>query len=390
MSRGAVAARYHTEIVQSRWIQQLNLFNFRNYDTLQLNLEKSSAVLIGPNGAGKTNILEALSFLSSGKGFRKAKLGALTNLAFPEREWSVGVVLGLDQGDSIHIGTGLRADKEEEQRAIKINQTFQPQSSLAEWVTVLWQIPQMDFLFSESLSKRRRFFDKLVAAFVPEYTQHLYRYDHALRERSRLLRERMSDPQWLKILEQTISQEAMAVVSLRQSYLENLSPFCSEHFSLFPRVLVSLAGELEQWSETMPSLEVEERFQEYLKNNRAQDAITGGSSMGVHHTYVRMHHVDQNKPIEICSTGEQKALILSLVLANCRLQTNLCMRTPLLLLDEIVSHLDEKRRLSLFEEIQSLGVQAWLTGTDGDVFEPFKKHAQFFEVSDGNVLPKDV
>ncbi len=371
--------------IKTRFIKQLHLANFRNYENLSLNLESSSVVLTGANGMGKTNILEALSLLSAGKGLRKAKLGTLRNMRFPDRDWAVGVSLALDYEDTVYIGTGIQGD--DEQRLIKVNQALQPQSTLAEWVTVLWQTPQMDFLFTESLSKRRRFFDKLVASFVPDYTSHLYRYEHALRERSRLLHDHIIDDQWLKILEQTISQEALAILSLRQSYLENLEPFC-RHLAAFPRVKVILEGTLEEWASHLPALQVEEKFQEHLRLQRPKDAITGGSSLGVHHTYVRLYHVDQDKSIEICSTGEQKALILSLMLANCRLQTHLGERTPILLLDEIVAHLDEERRLSLFEEIRLLGVQAWLTGTDESTFKPFKNYAQYFEIFDGNALPK--
>lgn len=377
--------------ISRRWIKRLHLSCFRSYENLSLDLDARPVILTGINGAGKTNILEAVSFLSIGKGLRKAKLDSVKNLAFPHRPWGVSSLLSMetDQGyDDIHIGTGVTDIHPEEKRVLKINQTFQPLSTLADWITVLWQTPQMDFLFSESPSKRRKFFDKLVAAFVPAYAQHLYRYEHAVKERALLLKENSAQEKWLSLLEEKISQESLAIVSLRQLYQEQLAPFCQYRTSAFPRVSVSLEGTLERWAASMPSLSVEERLQQYLRGKRKEDALKGWPEIGPHHTYIQLHHIQQNKPIEICSTGEQKALILALVLANCHLQAVLKQRTPLILLDEVVSHLDSKRRVALFEEILSLNVQAWLAGTDMSVFEYFEEKAQYFEVKEGRVFRK--
>ena len=370
----------------SLWVGTLSLENFRCYENLSIEVDARPVVLTGENGAGKTNILEALSFLSSGRGLRSSKLSQVSNLKNIEKGWTVFSKVHTKEGVQ-NIGTGLTKESGE-RRLIKVNQTPMSQSELSKLLTIFWVTPQIDQLLNESMSSRRRFFDKLVSSFFPEHSQHLYRYEYAFRERSRLLKEGGIDPSWLSILEQKMAQESMALNSLRQLFLSEINPLAQAAVSGFPKTKIELEGGVESLCSDMPALTVEEKIQDILKENRGEDARFGGSQIGAHQTQVQFIHLDQKIVSEFCSTGEQKALLLSLVLANCRLHKERKEKTPLLLLDEVVAHLDKRRRQSLCEEILSLGTQCWMTGTEESSFLPFGGNVQHFCVRDRTVIRK--
>ncbi len=376
--------------VHSCWIAALSLQNFRNYEIFHLEADQRSVVLTGENGAGKTNILEALSLLTPGKGLRRAKNSDFARVGSDSQNWSVSVIMKADE--EVQVGTGVQSleNLEDPRRIVKINHAVSPQTALSEWVSVLWQTPQMDGLFDEGMGVQRKFLDRLVSTLFPEHTQHLYRYEHALRERSRLLKEGSSEIKWIEILEATIAQEGLAILSLRDVFLKELNPLCGTGVTNFPKVEISLRGDLESWADHMSSLEAEEKFQRSLLESRHQDTQFGGAKTGTHQTQVKVFHVAENKFAEVCSTGEQKALLLGIMLANCRLHMKHHRRRPLLLLDEVVAHLDASRRASLFEEIEDLGVQAWFTGTDESIFLPLGEKAQFFKIHRAKIVPKIV
>ena len=367
----------------SLWVQELRLSHFRSYDALSLCLSPKPVVLTGHNGAGKTNILEALSFLSPGRGLRQAKLGHVTSLQTPDAPWSVHATLCHDMGTE-EIGTGLQSPSDE-RRTVKLNQTVSPQAELLDMLSVFWMTPQIDQLLNEGMAHRRRFVDKLVASLHPTHTQHLYRYDYALRERARLLRDGMGDDLWLSSLEKKMAEESVAIHSLRQMFLAQINPLAMTPQTVFPKVSIALEGYVAARAETMPSLEIEEEMARTLRQNRGEDARTGGSKIGAHQTTVHFLHVEHKKKAEFCSTGEQKALLLSFILANVRLHILEKKRAPILLLDEVVAHLDEGRREALCAEILSLGVQSWMTGTDPGAFAPFGQSAQRLTVHHGRI-----
>lgn len=375
----------------SCWIKNLMLQNFRGYDSFCLETDHRSVVLTGQNGAGKTNVLEALSLLMPGKGLRRAKPQDFVRRGSGSQNWSVSVTMNVHHED-VHVGTGVQSltESADERRIVKINHAVSPQVGLSEWVSVFWQTPQMDRLFDEGMSVQRKFLDRLVITFFPEHAQHLYRYEHALRERSRLLKEGTSEIKWVEILEATLAQEAFAILSLRQVFLKELNPLCKVGITKFPSVELSLKGELENWAETMSSLDAEEKFQRSLQESRSYDAQFGGAKVGPHQTQVKVWHEAVGQFAELCSTGEQKALLLGILLANCRLHMGHHQRRPLLLLDEVVAHLDNVRRESLFEEIENLGIQAWFTGTDESVFLALGEKAQFFNIHRAKLMPKIV
>ena len=372
--------------MQSCWVESLQLHSFRNYPSLTLHTSGEPVVLTGSNGAGKTNILEALSFLSPGRGLRKDKLANVTTLGAMDG-WIVHAGFQ-SNGDKHVIGTGLErlaTGQLSEKRTIRVNQQSVTQSDLSQWVHVIWQTPQMDRLFIDGMSERRKFLDKLIAGMDPAHTTRLYRYDYAMRERSRLLRENIRDNAWFKTLEETMVGESVAICASRQDFVAELNTFCEQRVSHFPRAKLAVQGEIEELLQTHPAVEVESILLQKLHDRRAHDALQGGASHGCHHSQVEIWHQEIGHVADMCSTGEQKALLLSIMLADCRLQFAMQKRAPLLLLDEVLAHLDQQRRESLFAEIKGLKVQAWMTGTDKSIFEPINKSAQFFTVADGKV-----
>lgn len=285
----------------------------------------------------------------------------------------------MPQGE-IGISTGLESLKEEARRIVKINGISHPQAILHEWVRILWQTPQSDYLFLEGMSIRRRFVDKLINQLTPSYSKHLYRYEYALRERAQLLRDHSSDHRWLNVLEETLAQESVAIVVDRMEFLSKINAEGEKNVTTFPKFFLESIGLVEAWLLESPALIVEEKIQEALHKNRPTDSLTGGSKIGPHQSEIRVINLDYECPAEVCSTGEQKALLLSLMLAQSRLQLTHCGVPPIILLDEVLAHLDEGRRQHLFEEILALNIQAWLTGTDQAIFEPLRGQAHFFTI----------
>lgn len=360
------------------WVDTLTLSSFRSYDTLVLRVPAGPVVITGHNGAGKTNILEALSFLAPGRGLRQAKLSQVTNLDTPHHGWTVHADIITPNGTE-RLGTGILPG--EDKRTVRLNQTTVPHTTLSGILSLFWMTPQVDQLLTEGMGQRRRFFDKLVAYFYPEHAQHLYRYEYALRERSRLLRDHVADDRWLSQLEEKMAQETMAIESLRQSFLDLISPLCASPDPAFPEVSVSLGEGVVEGA----ALDAEDALQQALRAQRPHDARTGGSKLGAHQTEIIFFHVHHKKKSEFCSTGEQKALLLSFILANARLHVLHKGRAPVLLLDEVVAHLDETRRESLCQSVLSLGLQTWMTGTDVNVFAPFAQNAHYIKINNGKL-----
>lgn len=367
--------------IQPCWLRNLKLQNFRNFSSFNLSVPKEPIVITGPNGVGKTNILEAISLFSPGKGLRQSKLGQIKKSDRPELGWSVNADF-FHQDQDINIGTGLDLSTVSERRIVRINGAKASQTALSDWIKILWQTPQMDRLFIDGMTVRRKFFDKLLVNFSPEHSKHLYRYDYALRERSKLLREGVRDPKWLGVLEQKMAQESIVIIANRLDYLCQLQGFLEQEIEGFPKIAVTLQGEVESFVREYSATEAEERLQKRLSENRDRDAVIGGSKVGAHQSEFVVLNLDCDQQAEVCSTGEQKALLLTLIMANARLLATVHEVTPILLLDEVVAHLDKNRRQVLFKEILNLGIQSWLTGTDEQVFEPFRQHGHFINIKE--------
>ena len=259
------------------------------------------------------------------------------------------------------------------------------QSALAELLGVLWLTPQMDRLFVEGPEGRRRFMDRLVLGVDPAHAARVGRYEQAMRERSRLLRDGRNDPAWLAALEEIMAAEGVAVAAARRDAIERLDQVCADAPGAFPRARVSVDGAVESWLDGMPALAAEDRLRAALAASRPGDAAAGGAAIGPHRADLAVRHAEKNIAAEAASTGEQKALLIAIVLAQARLQRRDRGAAPLLLLDEVTAHLDAARRAALFETIAGFDGQAWITGTDPGLFEPLRGIARFVSVHEGTL-----
>ena len=371
----------------------LRLGNFRNYPSLELNIMAGPVVLYGPNGAGKTNILEAISLLAPGRGLRRAKAALLPHQ--PSRSlapsaaasplWSVSAEVMTDDGPlSCGTGTMMQDNGEVGRRVIKINGEFSSQTALAEHFAVSWLTPDMDDVLAAAPSERRRFLDRLVIAFDPAHAGRLQRYEKLYRQRNRLLDEGQSDASWYEALEAQMAASGMAIIAARQALVDALDQEAAAPVPMFPSARLFLDGEAEDWLQTMPAVEVEDRICEVARRNRqAGQAMMPGPMSSL----LQVVHSGTGQVAEMSSTGEQKALVISVILAHARLQNTRLRRPPLLLLDDIASHLDGERRRALFELTAQLQGQVWFTGTDLAPFRPMADDANVFSIEDGQIAP---
>lgn len=368
-------------------VTRLSLTGFRSYPSFQLHVDPRPVVITGPNGIGKTNILEALSFLSPGRGLRTIKLTEALHVPDTAGEaasaWSVAVTLEGPYGET-HIGTGLdvASGKGVEKRLLRINrEDVRALGSLTEYVNVQWLTPQMDRLFVEGTTARRRFLDRLVYGLDPQHASRVMRYEHVMRERLYLLKrgggEAQAQRAWLETLEAKMAEAGVAIAAARLQTLDVLAQAKQEALGTFPRALMSMEGNCEDDLQRYSALEVEDRLRTQLAESRMADAQAGRTLKGPHRSEFRVIYAEKNRPAEQCSTGEQKALLVSIIMALSRLLAMRGDQVPLLLLDEVVAHLDEGRRRTLFDEILNLKMQAWMTGTDEGLFQVLGEAVQY-------------
>lgn len=354
-------------------IDELLLTDFRSYEQAALRAEGRSVFLFGLNGAGKTNLLEAVSFLSPGRGLRGARLAEAGRRMPGEgagRAWAVSASIG-DGETTRRVGTGIETG-EATRRAVRIDGEDAPAGRLAELARPIWLTPAQDRLFLDGSSERRRFFDRLVFAALPAHAGHLALYEKALRERTRLLAEPPADPAWLTALEARMARSGALVARARAQTLSDLAAeIAARPDRVFPRAGLALTGEWEALAGAGAEAdEIEARLAVALAAGRARDAAAGRALSGPHRGDLVVTHLERERPAGECSTGEQKALILNLVLAQAaRLSRAKTQPNPILLLDEVAAHLDPPRRAALFDEIEALSLQAFLTGTEAALFE---------------------
>lgn len=372
-------------------VRRLSLTRFRNYAATTVEFDGTAVVLAGPNGAGKTNLLEAVSFLAPGRGLRRARLSEVDRVApgaagapSAETAWAVAARVEGKLG-AVAVGTGRDPASEGERRLVRIDGVpAKSQAALGDHVTVSWLTPAMDRLFMEGASGRRRFLDRLVFAFDPEHSTRVNAYEHAWRERNRLIRDAVRDAAWYAALEETLAATGVAVAAARAALVARLNQVCAATEAPFPAASLGLDGTVDRWLAEAPALEVEERLRATLAAGRRPGAP---EAEGPHRSDLTVRHLPKDMPAERCSTGEQKALLVGIVLAHARLQAVDEGAAPILLLDEIAAHLDDRRRVALFEAVLALGGQAWLTGTDRGVFAPIADRAQIVEVTEGRLAP---
>jgi DNA replication and repair protein RecF len=283
------------------------------------------------------------------------------------------------------IGTGRDSEKEGlDKRVVKIDgKVARAQTDLAKLFAVLWLTPQMDTLFIEGNSARRKFIDRLVFSFDGEHAARVNAYDYAMRERNRLLQERRADPHWLSALEQKMAEYGIAIAVARAHAVEHLNNAMALFKKSFPKVHIDLSGVVEEKVRQGSAVAAEQEFMRALQENRVQDGASGRALIGVHRTEVIVTHMEKNMPAELCSAGEQKAVLISIILAQARAGALWHGSIPAMLLDEVATHLDVTHRRELFEELQDIGAQAWLTGTDREVFDGMQ--GQFLQVEEGKI-----
>lgn len=369
------------------FIRSLHLQNFRSYAAARLDgIAPTLVVLTGPNGAGKTNVLEAVSLLTPGRGIRNAAQDEILCRAARDG-WAVSAAVDV-QGAQNQIGTAW--DTTGGKRTVRINgAAAKSQIALSDYVSCLWLTPQMDRIFLDSAGGRRKFFDKLVFTFDTSHAGRVTRYENAMASRSKLLKDGKADPAWLKSLERQMAETGVAIAAARGAFLERLQKSCNiarqeeEHW--FPKAQLSLKGTIEELLSRMPAVEVEELFLYQLEQSRGKDAETGGAATGTHKTDFAVRYAAKHMPADQCSTGEQKALLIGIVLAHARMMHGERGAPPILLLDEVAAHLDEQRRAALFDLLYDLGGQVWMTGTDESLFEAARDKAQFWHIESAKI-----
>ena len=370
-------------------ITTLTLTDFRSYASATLPIQAGTVVLHGPNGAGKTNLLEALSLFTPGKGLRGASAPEMGRREPGEsggRAWAVAAVLTGD-GDEVRLGTGVQTPGAA-RRIVRIDgETAQP-GRLLDHLRPVWATPEQDRLFSDARAERLKFFDRLVFAADPDHAATVSAYEKALRERLRLLVDgaegREADPIWLDALEVRLGEAGAAAAIARAAALKTLqSAIDARNDRPFPQADLGLTGEAETMAADGAAADaIAAAIREGMVRSRPRDAAAGRSLFGPHRSDLTALHREKNRPAAEGSSGEQKALVLNLILAQI---TRLSGQSaaPILLLDEAPAHLDTARRAALFDEIETLGLQAFMTGTEADLFAPLKGRAQFVRVSDG-------
>jgi DNA replication and repair protein RecF len=370
-------------------VTRIQLTNFRSYASAELHVSGRPVVLAGPNGAGKTNILDAISLLAPGRGLRGAKLSEHIRRgpsAPSEALWAVAATV-TRAGESYDIGTGLTIGPGGgERRQVRLNGVPASSSAdLGELVQMTWLTPAMDRLFSEGASGRRKFIDRLVLGFDPGHGRRAVRYETAMRERAKLLKYGPRDPMWLDGLEKEMAEAGAALAVARAEVVARLNAMLSERGAAgaFPQAQLAMEGDTDLLLAEFGA-DTEPRLRDRFARARIADAESGHTTCGPHRSDLAVRHVVKRADARECSTGEQKALLVSIILADAwELSRKRDGKAPLLLLDEVAAHLDSRRRAALFDEILSLGAQAWMTGTDLALFESLAGRADVFSVDSG-------
>ncbi|MDF1685707.1 MAG: DNA replication/repair protein RecF [Parvibaculaceae bacterium] len=370
-------------------ISRLRVTDFRSYDHAGLDLDARPVVLTGENGAGKTNLLEAVSLLVPGRGLRAVPFAELCRKR-GAGGWAVAADVFDGQAD-MRIGTGIEPQEagagETRTRQVRIDGQVQSSAGvLAEYVRIVWLTPAMDRLFVEAASGRRRFLDRLVMGFDPSHGTRVNAYERAMRDRNRLLADNVKDASWLGALEAQMAEHGVAIAATRLDCVARLKgAIAATQEGAFPKALLALEGGLESDLSSAVAVDVEDQFARHLCEMRTRDQGAGRALDGPHRSDLLVRHEAKDMEADKCSTGEQKALLIGMILANARLLARHTGHAPLLLLDEVAAHLDRDRRAALFDEITALGAQAWMTGTDRSLFEAIEPRAQCFQVEAGQI-----
>ncbi|WP_239451545.1 DNA replication/repair protein RecF [Elioraea rosea] len=372
-------------------LTRLTLSRFRSYPALDLATDAPVVVLAGENGAGKTNLLEAISLLVPGRGLRGARIGELGHRAAGESAGGLWAVAGrfVTPLGPLTLGTGVE-DAAATRRTFRLDGAPpRAQADIAARAAAVWLTPQMDRLFQDGASARRRFLDRLVWALEPSHAREVAAYDTAMAERNRLLADGRADPAWLDALEDQMAQHGVAVAAARRMLLARLNAALAGGIAgAFPAAVATLDCSVDASLAEVPALAAEDRFRAALAAGRGLDASSGGARLGPHRADLVLTHAPKGLAAALCSTGEQKALLVGIVLAHAALITASRGAAPLLLLDEVAAHLDNARREALFAALPGLGAQVFLTGTEAEIFAPLSPAALLLTVRPGEAVAR--
>ncbi|HCU58457.1 MAG TPA: DNA replication/repair protein RecF [Alphaproteobacteria bacterium] len=399
-----MAAYQISEVVKEKsGVVRLTLTDFRNYASLRLEPEICPIIITGENGTGKTNILEAISFLTPGRGLRSAKMADVKRLTpaaidagYRENKnfsWTVSANI-IKNGEEYTLATAaqknLKENDEEwhtfERRIVQIDgQKVSTQAELGKYLSAIWVTPQMDRIFLGGLQPRRSFLDRIVYTFDLEHAKRTSNFEHLYKEWYRLIKNGVKDNSWLLSLEEQMAAIGVSIAAARREIIARLNTFIEkEPDDIFPNLKLELDGKIEQMLDTHPAIDVEDYYLNSLYQNR-KNVLENDSIEGVNRTDFKVYFKKKNMPAELCSTGEQKSLLVSIILAQTKCQLLDKGFAPVLLLDEVTTHLDDMKRDALLCKIRDLNLQAFITSTDRQAFKILKNDAQFFEVKNNNV-----
>lgn len=401
------ATEIQVQATEKSGVLRLTLTDFRNYPFLRINAHCAPVVITGENGSGKTNILEAISFLTPGRGLRGARLADIKRITpalitdeyspteIANFSWAVSATVQKGN-EEIEIGTAAEKSMREtadesrsfERRIVKIDgNKVSSQAELGKYISANWITPQMDRLFRGGSQPRRSFLDRLVYAFDIEHARRTANFEHWYKEWYQLLKAGNTDNNWIKSLEENMAATGVAIAAARREQIAKLNRFIeSEPDDIFPNVMLELDGTIEQMLDKMPAIEVEDYYQNLLKKQR-RNIIYNDSVDGVNRTDFKVYYKKKHMPAELCSTGEQKSLLISIILAQSKCQTLHQGFAPVLLLDEVAAHLDDKKRDALLQKIVSLKSQAWITATCPAPFAKLQDDALFLTVRNNQISP---
>jgi DNA replication and repair protein RecF len=372
-------------------IRRLLLTNFRSYRRAEISVADGPVLLIGPNGAGKTNLLEAISFLTPGRGLRRATLEDVASTD-GDGSWAVAVEIEGALG-AVQLGTGIDPPPAANgpSRRCRIDREPVPSAAaFADHLRVIWLVPEMDGLFLGPAAERRRFLDRLVLAIDATHGSRVNALERALRSRNRLLEESAPDPRWLDAIEHEVAELGIAVAAARAETVRRLMgeiESSRDSASLFPSASLTLEGWMEAELATNAAIEIEDRYRASLREARPRDRVAGRTLEGPHLSDLAVVHAGKGIPATRASTGERKALLVGIVLSHARLVAAMHGVAPIVLLDDVAAFLDAERRAALLDALMKLGAQVWITGVDESAFAALKGAGERFQVSPGRIEP---
>ena len=386
-------------------VSRLTLTDFRNYAYLRINVDLAPIILTGENGSGKTNILEAISFLTPGRGLRGARLADIKRLTpalvtpeyaptAPEQGWAVSAIVKKN-GDDFTLGTALQKSNKESENELKTfdrrivqidGQKVSSQAELGKYLSAIWVTPQMDRLFLGGTQPRRSFLDRIVYAFDIEHAKRTANFEHLYKQWYQLLKNGCRDNGWLTSIEEEMSALGVAIAAARRELVARLNTFIEhEPDDTFPNILLELDGTIEKMLDRLPAVDVEDYYRNSLLSQR-HSVVCNDYVDGVNRTDFKVYYKKKRMPAELCSTGEQKSLLVSIILAQTKCQILYKGFAPILLLDEVTTHLDDSKRDALLSKIKNLHLQAWITSTEPQIFDILKNDAQFLTVKNNSLI----